>query len=126
MTCDSFRIRWQHCVGAVLLVCGAFVLGQLWKHYRTQDPIVIHWNTAHQTIDGFGASVTGYVGRFTSNQADLFFSRESGLGLSLVRLNAVPDTLSEDCGCVANSAHPECVTGIGSQILAGDLQVAQL
>jgi glucuronoarabinoxylan endo-1,4-beta-xylanase len=90
------------------------------------DPVVVHWETVHQTIDGFGASATGYSGMFTDGQADRFFDPQKGLGLSLLRLNAIPTTVPDDCYCVSNSPGYSCVKGEKSQVLAGDLRVAQL
>jgi glucuronoarabinoxylan endo-1,4-beta-xylanase len=92
---------------------------------RHVEPVTINWNTHHQTIDGFGASATGYAFGFTPQQANQFFNAEGGLGLSLVRLRVIPDTKDADCDCVANSEPNQCVHGSTSQILSGDLQVAQ-
>lgn len=118
--------RWPYYVVATLLA-GCTIFGALALiHSRPRDPVTIHWHTTHQIIDGFGASASGYVGAFSVQQADQFFSRESGLGLSLLRLAIVPDTVNLDCGCVSNSAPYQCVAGTKSQILSGDLQVAQL
>jgi glucuronoarabinoxylan endo-1,4-beta-xylanase len=93
---------------------------------RPVDPIVVNWNSPHQIIDGFGASATGYVESLSQQQAEQFFSPEKGLGLSLLRIRPIADTLDEDCGCVANAEPYKCVQNPASQIVAGDLQVAKL
>ncbi len=118
--------RWLSLVGVALLVAATLLTG-LWRfHARPQESVVIHWNTTHQTIDGLGASATGYIGAFTREKADQFFDEKTGLGLSLLRLAIVPDTVNEDCGCVSNNSPFKCVAGSKSQILSGDLQIAQL
>jgi glucuronoarabinoxylan endo-1,4-beta-xylanase len=119
-------LRWFWYFGAFLLAVCVVPLGLWVLHSLPRDPVTIHWNTTLQTIDGFGASATGYVGNFSPEQADRFFNIESGLGLSLLRLAIVPDTVAQDCGCVSNNPHYKCVAGSQSQILTGDLQVARL
>jgi glucuronoarabinoxylan endo-1,4-beta-xylanase len=42
----------------------------------------IDWNDLHQRIDGFGAS-SAWRGTWTTSQADMFFSTNSGTGVSL-------------------------------------------
>ncbi|MGD0815195.1 MAG: hypothetical protein ABSA83_16475 [Verrucomicrobiota bacterium] len=43
---------------------------------------VVDWNNVHQRIDGFGAS-SAWNGNWTTAQADMFFSTNSGAGASL-------------------------------------------
>jgi glucuronoarabinoxylan endo-1,4-beta-xylanase len=50
----------------------------------------VDWNTAYQEIDGFGAS-SAFVSGWTSDWADLFFSTNTGIGLSLLRSRIAPD-----------------------------------
>ncbi|MGA2174570.1 MAG: hypothetical protein ABSH38_06270 [Verrucomicrobiota bacterium] len=50
---------------------------------------VVDWNDVHQRIDGFGAS-SAWDGSWTSAQADLFFSTNAGIGLSLLRTRIAP------------------------------------
>ena len=50
---------------------------------------VVDWNDVHQRIDGFGAS-SAWQSSWTSAQADLFFSTNSGIGLSLLRTRIAP------------------------------------
>jgi glucuronoarabinoxylan endo-1,4-beta-xylanase len=55
---------------------------------------VVDWNEVHQRIDGFGAS-SAWASSFTTSQADLFFSTNNGIGLSLVRSRVAPDGTTE-------------------------------
>jgi glucuronoarabinoxylan endo-1,4-beta-xylanase len=107
-------------VGALLLVIALFT-----RVFQNRQ-VVINWNATRQTIDGFGASATGYTGTMTSAQADEFFSAERGLGLSLLRIKVIAGKADGDCYCVSNSAPYHCVIGSDSQILTGDLRVVQL
>ena len=50
---------------------------------------VVNWNVVHQRIDGFGAS-SAWDGPFTTAQADMFFSTNIGIGLSLLRNRIAP------------------------------------
>jgi glucuronoarabinoxylan endo-1,4-beta-xylanase len=43
---------------------------------------IVNWNEAHQRIDGFGAS-SAWDGSWTAAQANMFFSTNSGTGVSL-------------------------------------------
>jgi len=49
----------------------------------------VDWNTVYQRIDGFGAS-SAWNPSWTTNQADLFFSTNNGVGLSLLRNRIAP------------------------------------
>lgn len=119
------NIRWQYyCI--LLLSMGTLVLALALARVLPGAPITINWNTTYQTIDGFGGSATGYTETFSAAQADRFFSPTTGLGLSLLRIAIIPDTITADCGCVGNSTPFTCVVGSKSQIVSGDLQVAQL
>jgi glucuronoarabinoxylan endo-1,4-beta-xylanase len=109
----------------VLTSLSGLLLGCSLNHSRALSPVVVNWNTTHQVIDGFGASATGYADGFTPQQADQFFNPETGLGLSLLRIRPIADTLDTDCGCVANSEPHRCVQGLKSQIVSGDLLVAE-
>ena len=50
---------------------------------------VVDWNDVHQRIDGFGAS-SAWASSISSSQADMFFSTNSGIGLSLLRNRIAP------------------------------------
>lgn len=55
---------------------------------------IVNWNDVHQRIDGFGAS-SGFYSNWTTHQADLFFSTNIGIGLSLERSVVVAGTTVE-------------------------------
>jgi hypothetical protein len=50
---------------------------------------IINWRDVHQRIDGFGAS-SAWRSSWSSNVADMFFSTNTGLGLSLLRTRIAP------------------------------------
>ena len=51
----------------------------------------VDWNNVHQRIDGFGASSAWDGSTWSSAEADLFFSTNTGCGLSLLRNRIAPD-----------------------------------
>jgi glucuronoarabinoxylan endo-1,4-beta-xylanase len=51
---------------------------------------VVDWNNVRQRIDGFGAS-SAWRSTWTAAQADMFFSTNNGIGLSLLRSRIRPD-----------------------------------
>ena len=55
----------------------------------------VNWNDVHQRIEGFGAS-SAWRSSWTAAQADMFFSTNTGIGLSLLRnhINYGPNPLS--------------------------------
>jgi glucuronoarabinoxylan endo-1,4-beta-xylanase len=126
LTHRGFGIYWFWYAGASLLLLGGIFLVFAWTRWRPVAQITIDWNATHQTIDGFGASATGYNDTFTPVEADRFFSVTTGLGLSLLRIRVIPDTIDADCGCVSNSTPYSCVVGPKTQIVSGDLQIAKL
>ncbi len=50
---------------------------------------LVDWNSVFQRIDGFGAS-SAWQPNWTTAQADMFFSTNKGIGLSLLRNHIVP------------------------------------
>ena len=50
---------------------------------------VVDWNDVHQRIDGFGAS-SAWGSSISTSQADMFFSTNNGIGLSLLRNRIAP------------------------------------
>ncbi len=55
----------------------------------------VDWNDVHQRIDGFGAS-SAWRSTWTTAQADMFFSTNYGIGLSLLRNHIKTDGISSD------------------------------
>jgi glucuronoarabinoxylan endo-1,4-beta-xylanase len=115
--------RRRYYLVAFLLSLG--LLGAFFRFFWS-PAITVNWSATRQTIDGFGASATGYTGNLSVEQVDRFFSPDTGLGLSLLKIRAIADTLDADCNCVANNPRYKCVLGRASQIVSGDLHVAQL
>jgi len=60
----------------------------------TPTNCIVNWNEVHQRIDGFGAS-SGFRSSLTTNQADMFFSTNNGVGLSLLKSVIVAGTTVE-------------------------------
>lgn len=58
---------------------------------------LIDWTEIHQRIDGFGAS-SAFNGSWTETQADMFFSTNTGIGLSLLRSRIAPDGTTLEAG----------------------------
>ena len=56
---------------------------------------LVDWNTVYQQIDGFGAS-SAFVGGWTPALADMFFSTNTGAGLSLLRSSIGPDGTTQE------------------------------
>jgi glucuronoarabinoxylan endo-1,4-beta-xylanase len=50
----------------------------------TNGQCIVNWSNAFQRIDGFGAS-SAWSGNWTTTQADMLFSTNTGIGLSLLR-----------------------------------------
>lgn len=92
--------------------------------------VEVNWSSAEQTIDGFGGAAVDAAGPLTSSLAQFFFSPSSGIGLSIVRVQVIPDTTTcqtwcnqdyvpygiSDCGCVQSSA---------ATIMTGELGIVQ-
>lgn len=109
-------ILWPIC--ALLLGCGP-------SPVHSTSAAVIELSATQQTIDGFGASATGYTTGLSDRQIDQFFDPDHGLGLSILRVRAIAGNVQEDCDCVANDSRAHCVRNSFSQIVSGDLAAAQ-
>ncbi len=59
--------------------------------FPTAAQCVINGNDVHQSIDGFGASSAWTAPNLSDSQADMFFSTNNGVGLSLLRNRIAPD-----------------------------------
>ena len=57
---------------------------------RAAPPCLVDWKDVHQQIDGFGASSAFQTLTWTAAQADMFFSTNTGIGLSLLRAQIQP------------------------------------
>jgi glucuronoarabinoxylan endo-1,4-beta-xylanase len=78
----------------------------------------INWSNVHQTIDGFGASTAQATQALPTNLADFFFRADTGIGLSIVRSEVMPDMAT----CSGQGA---CVQSSGATILKGELEIIQ-
>lgn len=79
----------RHAIGAVIFFALAV---------STQaQTCVIDWNDVHQRIDGFGAA-SAFNGSWTESQADMFFSTNTGIGLSFLRTRIAPDGTTLEAG----------------------------
>jgi glucuronoarabinoxylan endo-1,4-beta-xylanase len=56
----------------------------------TPTNCVVNWTDVHQNIDGFGAS-SAWNGSLTQAQMNMFYSTNTGIGLSLLRSRIAPD-----------------------------------
>jgi glucuronoarabinoxylan endo-1,4-beta-xylanase len=52
---------------------------------------VVDWNEVYQRIDGFGASSAFQTLTWTAAEANMFFSTNTGIGLSLLRMQVQPE-----------------------------------
>ncbi len=102
--------------GAVLLAVAGIALVRL----RIGTTATINWSDVRQTIDGFGASSADFLTGLTPAQADFFFTT-SGIGLSILRTQIIPDRAT----CNAEFHDGSCSNSNG-QILNGELETAKL
>lgn len=67
------------------------LLGAAQSGQTAATEVVVDSSAQRQHITGFGASSAWTGGDITPEQADLFFSPETGFGLSLLRMHIAPD-----------------------------------
>jgi O-glycosyl hydrolase len=67
----------------VMLVAAVAILNPT-EQALCQSQCNVNWTDVHQRIDGFGAS-SAWQSTWTDAQADMFFSTNTGVGLSLLR-----------------------------------------
>jgi len=93
----------------------------------TPSPVTVNWNTPEQTIDGFGGAAADFTSALPNNLADFFFTTSSGIGLSILRTQIMPDLA--DCQALATNAGAPtsyCITvASGATSLTGEPLVAQ-
>ena len=67
---------------------------------------VVSWNTERQTMRGFGASSAFFGAKISDADADWFFSKDTGIGLSMLRLQiGLPSDVRAD-GSEPTNASP--------------------
>lgn len=93
----------------------------------TSGSVTIEWSNVKQPIDGFGGAAVDSVAGLPSALADFFFSPSKGIGLSIVRLQVIPDqtTCTALCSGSGQVSPCGCVSSSGPTILTGELQIAQ-
>jgi glucuronoarabinoxylan endo-1,4-beta-xylanase len=101
-----------------LLILGILLALLLSEGVQAQTATVT-WTNTHQTIDGFGGSVVGDYIALPTNLADFFFSPSSGIGLSILRVQVIPD--SSTCVTYCSTRGCKCVASTGATILTGEL-----
>lgn len=69
----------------------ALALTSAWSARAGAEDAIIRPLNAHQRITGFGASSAWTGGGMSDADADLLFSTDSGIGLSLLRVRIAPD-----------------------------------
>jgi glucuronoarabinoxylan endo-1,4-beta-xylanase len=73
------RLRAKHC-----LLLGMLVMRIPFVASTRAQVVTVSWDQAYQRIDGFGASSATFT-HLTESEADMFFSVDKGIGLSLLR-----------------------------------------
>jgi glucuronoarabinoxylan endo-1,4-beta-xylanase len=79
----------------------------------------INWTSVKQPIDGFGVAVVNDTSPLTTSLADAFFRTDTGIGLSIVRSQVIPDTAT----CNTYYGTGACIASSGATILNGELQI---
>jgi glucuronoarabinoxylan endo-1,4-beta-xylanase len=101
----------QNITGLLIHIWGAGLVGPstLWVDnlqfvgMTSAGTARIDYNDTHQRIDGFGASSAWMSGTLSTSNADMFFSTNNGIGLSLLRTRIAPDGTSSE-GSIAQQA----------------------
>jgi O-glycosyl hydrolase len=75
----------------LLCACRSEISGQCGPGPTGPARLVVRFDEVHQTIEGIGASSAFQPRGLTDGEADLFFSPERGVGLSLLRLRIAED-----------------------------------
>jgi glucuronoarabinoxylan endo-1,4-beta-xylanase len=79
-------------LGAPLIAAGCFGSGSRpMKMTGPPQPVAVDLTTRYQRIDGFGASSAWTAPNLSDALADQFFSPDTGIGLSLLRIQIKPD-----------------------------------
>jgi len=106
---------------SAVLVCALLVLGVIGSlGYAYADVAVIRWSDVRQTITGFGGSVADFEDPLTPAQADFFFTQK-GIGLSILRIQILPDAATCDMVFYAGACNLS-----NGQILNGELASAKM
>jgi|GEM_PF-477343 len=101
----------QSMIGLLIHIWGAGIKGPstLWVDNlqfvgsASSGTATINYTNTAQRIDGFGASSAWSSGTLPTNVADMFFSTNSGIGLSFLRTHIAPDGTTTE-GNIAQQA----------------------
>jgi len=101
----------QSMIGLLIHIWGAGIKGPstLWVDNlqfvgnASSGTAIINYTNTAQRIDGFGASSAWSSGTLPTNVADMFFSTNSGIGLSFLRTHIAPDGTTTE-GNIAQQA----------------------
>jgi glucuronoarabinoxylan endo-1,4-beta-xylanase len=108
-------------VGSVALLSLFALVFLVWS--GPPQTAFINWTEEHQVIDGFGASCADFYKPLPEAMADFFFT-QSGIGLSLLRVQVVSST--EDCKSFFGPDGGECLdVKSGATVLNGELAIAK-
>ena len=108
---DRFRIRWATvavtAAAALALATGCVESAGNQKPVTPVQenlPVQVELATQHQAIAGFGASSAWTAPSLTDAEADQFFSPDTGIGLSLLRVRIAPDGTTDELATAQSAA----------------------
>jgi O-glycosyl hydrolase len=84
----------------------------------------MNWSSVDQTIDGFGGAAVDAFAPLPSDLATFFFSQSSGIGLSIVRVQVIPDNATCTAWCNGTPGCA-CAQSSGATTTTGELAIAQ-
>ncbi|HEY0467535.1 MAG TPA: hypothetical protein VGC79_25215, partial [Polyangiaceae bacterium] len=110
---------------ALCLGCALFLRSRSATAQAAPD-VVVNWTVEHQVMRGFGASSAFFGARISNQDADWFFSKDTGIGLSMLRMQiGLPADVRADGSEPANASPvataPELATA--KQAIARGAQV---
>lgn len=106
--------------GALLILVLSVLAAVLLAQMLLLPAAVVNWTDTRQEIDGFGGSCADFGAAFPPAMADFFFTTQ-GIGLSLLRIQAIP-SMAE---CSFFEGKPCVVVSSGATLLEGELKIAQ-
>jgi glucuronoarabinoxylan endo-1,4-beta-xylanase len=113
-------ICWYWYATVFLLLLGGLILVFAVTGAPFVALITVDWNTAHQTIDGFGAAINSDMGTLPSKLMDFFYT-DSGAHLIFIRVHLYPDLAD----CEADDPAASCVSSANATISKSELANVQ-
>ena len=86
MNRNAVRLRGLGWSGVGFCLACALVLHTRSATADGAGDVVVNWNTEHQVMRGFGASSAFFGAQMSDQDADWFFSKDTGIGLSMLRM----------------------------------------